>query len=147
MNDEGPIFKEPGSKAELEAGDQFTPRFDSAGLIPAVATDATTGEVLMVAYMNAESLRATMRLGEAVYWSRSRQEIWHKGATSGQVQRVVSMRVDCDQDCLWIVVEQAGSGACHTGERSCFYREVGLADGRLSRSVTSVSSIGFPKGE
>jgi phosphoribosyl-AMP cyclohydrolase len=133
MEREGALFFEPGPKAEVERGARFTPRFDSAGLIPAVATDARTGEVLMVAYMNAEALAATMSEGEAVYWSRSRQELWHKGATSGQVQKVVSMRVDCDQDCLWILVEQAGGGACHTGERSCFYREVNLADGSLSR--------------
>lgn len=136
MGREGAFFFEPGPKAEVESGLRFTPRFDSAGLIPAVATDAATGGVLMVAYMNAESLAATMSMGEAVYWSRSRQEIWHKGATSGQVQRVVSMRVDCDQDCIWISVEQAGGGACHTGERSCFYREVDLSDGSLTK-VTS----------
>ena len=117
-------------KDSIEAGLAFAPKFDAAGLITAVATDARTGEVLMVAYMNDESLRLTLALGEAVYYSRSRQELWHKGATSGSVQRVVEILTDCDQDALVLRVEQAGSGACHTGARTCFYRRVvrGTAD-------------------
>ena len=96
-------------------------KFDSTGLIPAIVQDSETKDVLMMAWMNAESLRLTLEKGEAVFWSRSRQEIWHKGATSGNVQRVVEIRVDCDADTLLVLVEPAGP-ACHTGERSCFYR-------------------------
>lgn len=101
----------------------LNPRWDGAGLITAVATDAVTGEVLMVAHMNADALAATLATGEAHYWSRSRQELWHKGATSGATQRVVEVRIDCDQDAVWLKVEPAGP-ACHTGERTCFYRRV-----------------------
>ena len=86
--------------------------------------DATTREPLMLAYMNAESLRRTLELGEAVYWSRSRQEFWHKGATSGHTQKVIEIRTDCDQDALILMVDQAGAGACHTGRESCFYRKI-----------------------
>jgi phosphoribosyl-AMP cyclohydrolase len=99
------------------------PKWGANGLVTAVATDATTGMVLMVAHMNADALAATLATGEAHYWSRSRGELWHKGATSGAIQRVVEMRVDCDQDALWLRVEAAGP-ACHTGETSCFYRRV-----------------------
>lgn len=119
------VFFERGDRDEVESGIRFMPKFDGDGLIPAVVQDSADGRVLMVAYMNAESLDMTLRLGEAVYWSRSRQELWHKGATSGQIQKVVRIEVDCDQDCLLLVVEQAGEGACHTGSRSCFYRSVG----------------------
>ncbi len=94
-------------------------------MITAVATDAVSGELLMVAHMNADALAATLATGEAHYWSRSRGELWHKGATSGHVQRVVEMRIDCDQDAVWLKVEPAGP-ACHTGERSCFYRRMTL---------------------
>jgi phosphoribosyl-AMP cyclohydrolase len=124
------MFAPRGSKAEIESGETFTPKFGSDGLIPVIATDHATGEVLMQAYMNAETLRMTMEKGEAVYWSRSRQEIWHKGATSGMTQKVVEMRTDCDQDCVWIRVEQQGGAACHTGRRSCFYRR--LEGGKLA---------------
>jgi phosphoribosyl-AMP cyclohydrolase len=98
-------------------------KFDENGLIPAVVQDAQTNAVLMVAYMNAESLRLTLETGEAVFWSRSRHELWHKGATSGNTQRVQEIRVDCDADTLLLRVEPAGA-ACHTGEYSCFYREL-----------------------
>ena len=91
-----------------------------------VATDAKTGDVLMVAHMNAEALRRTIESGEAWYFSRSRKSLWRKGESSGHVQRIVEMRVDCDQDAVWIKVEQGGPGACHTGRRSCFYRAVQL---------------------
>ena len=112
-----------------DAGTNLDPKWDANGLITAVATDATSGELLMVAHMNAEALAATMATGEAHYWSRSRAELWHKGATSGHVQKVVEMRIDCDQDALWLKVEPAGP-ACHTGQRSCFYRR--LAEGGLA---------------
>ncbi len=102
----------------------FVPKYDADGLIPALAMDATTREPLMLAYMNEESLRRTLEIGEAVYWSRSRQEFWHKGATSGHIQRIVEIRTDCDQDALILMVEQIGAGACHTGRNSCFYRKV-----------------------
>lgn len=98
-------------------------RFDEAGLIPAIVQDAQTRQVLMMAWMNAESLQLTLEIGETVFWSRSRQELWHKGATSGNTQRVVAMHLDCDGDTLLIEVEPAGP-ACHTGAISCFYREI-----------------------
>lgn len=98
-------------------------KFDASGLIPAIVQDANTNEVLMMAYMNAESLRLTYEKGQTVFWSRSRQELWHKGATSGNVQRVVEIRVDCDEDTLLIRVQPAGP-ACHTGNQTCFYREL-----------------------
>lgn len=98
-------------------------KFDSNGLIPAIVQDSRTKEVLMMAWMNAEALQLTLEKGEAVFWSRSRQEIWHKGATSGNVQKVVEVRVDCDADTLLVLVEPAGP-ACHTGERTCFYRNI-----------------------
>ena len=113
-----------GSAAEIEEGRAFAPKFDAAGLIACVVTAADTGEVLMVAHMNAEALARTLETGEVWYYSRSRQALWKKGETSGHVQRVVEMRVDCDQDVLLLKVEQAGAGACHTGRRTCFYRVV-----------------------
>lgn len=118
------VFAPRGGKAELEEGLDFSPKFDKDGLIPALAMDSVTREPLMLAYMNAESLRRTLEIGEAVYWSRSRQEFWHKGATSGHIQRIVEIRTDCDQDALILLVEQIGAGACHTGRESCFYRKV-----------------------
>ncbi|MBE7200277.1 MAG: phosphoribosyl-AMP cyclohydrolase [Parafilimonas terrae] len=115
----------PGTKAEIEEGHAFTPRFDRDGLITCIAVDAHDGRVLMLAYMNASSLARTIETGEAWYWSRSRGELWHKGATSGQIQRVVEMRTDCDQDALLITVDVGGDGGCcHTGRRACFYRAV-----------------------
>lgn len=98
-------------------------KYDANGLIPAIVQDAETNDVLMLAYMNAESLRLTIEMGETWFWSRSRSELWHKGATSGNVQRVVEVRVDCDADTLLVLVNPAGA-ACHTGERTCFYRKL-----------------------
>ena len=98
-------------------------KFDSNGLVPAIVQDAETNQVLMLAYMNEESLRLTLDKGETVFWSRSRGELWHKGATSGNVQRVVEVRVDCDTDTLLILVHPAGP-ACHTGNQTCFYRSI-----------------------
>lgn len=108
----------------LEEGFEFAPKFDADGLIPCIASDYKTGELLMVAYMNKESLAKTLEIGEAVYYSRSRKEIWHKGLTSGHTQKIVEIRTDCDQDAIWIRVDQQGSGACHVGYESCFYRVV-----------------------
>jgi phosphoribosyl-AMP cyclohydrolase len=117
------------STAEIEEGAAFTPRFDRDGLVTCVATDAGSGKVLMVGHMNAEALDKSIATGEAWYYSRSRGALWRKGEASGHVQRIVEMRVDCDQDAVWIRVEQQGAGACHTGRHSCFYRTV-----RLGRS-------------
>jgi phosphoribosyl-AMP cyclohydrolase len=111
---------------DIEEGTAFTPKYDADGLITAVATDAASGALLMVAHMNAEALRRTIESGEAWYYSRSRKTLWKKGEESGHVQRVKELRVDCDQDALWLKVEQLGEGACHTGRRSCFYRAVPL---------------------
>jgi len=118
-------FAPPGTASDLEEGPKLTPKFDADGLVTAVATDAGSGEVLMVAHMNAEALARTIATGEAWYFSRSRGVLWKKGETSGHTQRVLEMRVDCDQDAIVIKVEQSG-GACHTGRRSCFYRAVPL---------------------
>lgn len=109
---------------DVEKGLDFAPKFDANGLIAAMAVDHVTREPLMLAYMNEESLKMTLVLGEAVYYSRSRQEIWHKGATSGHVQKIKQILVDCDQDALILLVDQVGAGACHTGHHSCFYRSV-----------------------
>jgi phosphoribosyl-AMP cyclohydrolase len=129
-------FTPPGNKAELEEGAALTPKFDGDGLLTCVATDAVSGEVLMVAHMNAAALAKTIATGQAWYYSRSRAALWRKGETSGHIQHVVEMRVDCDQDAVLIKVEQEG-GACHTGRRSCFYRAVplGKADAK-SGAVT-----------
>jgi phosphoribosyl-AMP cyclohydrolase len=113
-----------------ETGSRLDPKYDANGLITAVVTHATTGDVLMVAHMNAEALAATLAGGEAVFWSRSRGRIWKKGETSGHILRVTEMRIDCDQDALWIKADPAGP-ACHTGETSCFYRR--LEGGALIR--------------
>jgi len=107
----------------LENGTRLTPKWDERGLIQAIATDAASGDLLMVAHMNAEALDRTLASGEAHFWSRSRQAIWKKGETSGHVLRIVEIRIDCDQDAVWMKVDPAGP-ACHTGERSCFYRVV-----------------------
>ena len=107
----------------LETGDRLTPRFDAHGLLPCVVTDAEGGDVLMVAWMNAEALDRTVETGTAHYWSRSRRELWRKGETSGHVQHVEDIRIDCDQDTIWLIVRQTGA-ACHVGYRSCFYRRV-----------------------
>lgn len=108
---------------DREKGARLLPRFDAAGLITAVVTDHRTGEVLMLAHMNAEALQTTVSTGEATFFSRSRNRLWKKGETSGNVMRVVEARIDCDQDAVWLRCEPAGP-ACHTGQRSCFYRRI-----------------------
>ncbi len=123
------MFKKRDQLDDLEEGADFAPKFDAEGLIPAIATDHAAGEVLMVAFMNKDALEKTLETGEAHYWSRSRNELWHKGATSGQIQIVMEMRTDCDQDAIWLRVEQKGGGACHVGYRSCFYRSIEKAAG------------------
>ena len=128
---------------DREEGLAFQPKFDASGLLTCVATDAATGEVLMVAHMNDEALRKTMASGEAWYFSRSRNALWRKGETSGQSQRVVEMRIDCDQDAVWIRVEQVGA-ACHTGRRSCFYRKVTAGEGGARLSFVDAERLFDP---
>jgi phosphoribosyl-AMP cyclohydrolase len=128
------VSKDPASESDLaiEEATAFAPRFDKDGLLPVVTTSAKTGEVLMLAYMNAEALARTVETGEAHYWSRSRGRLWRKGEESGNTQRIVEMRTDCDQDAIWLIVEMGGAdAACHTGRKSCFYRAlpVGAAPG------------------
>ncbi|HZT49768.1 MAG TPA: phosphoribosyl-AMP cyclohydrolase [Hyphomicrobiaceae bacterium] len=122
-----PRFARRGSPAEVEQGLVLQPKFDADGLIPAIVTDAGSGEVLMFAWMNAEALALTLETRIAHFWSRSRRRLWKKGEESGNVLSVREVRVDCDQDVLWLKAAVAGAGAaCHTGARSCFYRKVAL---------------------
>ena len=118
--------------AARENGLDLMPRFDASGLITAVVTEAGSGALLMVAHMNEAALRLTIESGDAWYWSRSRRALWRKGETSGHTQKVVELRIDCDQDAVWLQVEQTGP-ACHTGAHSCFYRAVRSPEGRLER--------------
>jgi len=122
------LFGPRTSVEQVEEGDQLAPKFDDAGLIPVVTTDYTSGELLMHGYMNREAFARTVELGEAVYYSRSRQALWHKGATSGLVQKVREMRIDDDQDCVWLRVDVTGGASCHVGYRSCFYRSVPVGE-------------------
>lgn len=140
-------FAGRGSKAEIEGGDAFQPKFDADGLIACVVTDADDGTVLMVGYMNAEALARTIETGEACYWSRSRQSFWKKGETSGQVQSVVEILTDCDQDALVLKVRVAGNGAtCHVGYRSCFYRRITRApDGSVRLDMSGGARVYDPK--
>ncbi len=119
------IFAARRTVEQVEEGRELAPKFDERGLIPAVTTDYASGELLMHGYMNAEALARTIETGEAHYYSRSRRQLWHKGATSGLVQKVRELLIDDDQDCVWLRVEVAGNGAsCHVGYRSCFYRKI-----------------------
>ena len=124
----GSPYSKRQSIEQVEEGVDLAPKFNEDGLIPVITTDFSSGEVLMHAYMNAEALTQTITLGEAVYWSRSRQRLWRKGATSGLVQRVREMRIDDDQDCIWLRVNLQGGASCHVGYRSCFYRAVPFGD-------------------
>jgi phosphoribosyl-AMP cyclohydrolase len=117
-------FSPRTTKEEVEEGLAFAPKFDEHGLIPCMTVDADTGAPLMLAYMNEESLKKTLSIGEAVYWSRSRKKLWHKGETSGEIQEVVEMSTDCDQDAIVLRVKQMGGGCCHTKRATCFYRVV-----------------------
>jgi phosphoribosyl-AMP cyclohydrolase len=140
-------FADPATltAAEIEAGQVLAPRFDDNGLITAIAVAADTGGVLMLAHMNADALALTLETGQAHYFSRSRNRIWKKGETSGEIQRLIELRVDCDQDALLLLVEQTGRGAaCHTGRRSCFYRRVELADGKASLAETGDTPLFDP---
>ena len=138
------FFPKPGTAADIESGTVFTPRFDADGLVPVVTTSAKTGEVLMLAYMNDEALALTLKTGEAHYWSRSRNKLWRKGEESGNAQRVVEIRTDCDQDAIWLKVELLGvEASCHTGRRSCFHRAVPLGDS----SSGALPAMRFVEGE
>jgi phosphoribosyl-AMP cyclohydrolase len=121
-------FKGRVSIEQVEEGTDLAPKFDERGLITVVTTDADSGELLMQGFMNAEALQRTIRSGEAHYFSRSRQVLWHKGATSGLTQKVVELLIDDDQDCIWLRVQVAGGASCHVGYRSCFYRRVPVGD-------------------
>lgn len=136
-------FGDRPDKKAVEEKAIFAPKFDENGLVPCVAMDAKTKEPLMLAYMNEESLKMTLKLGEVVYYSRSRQEIWHKGATSGHTQKVVEIRTDCDQDAVIVYVDQQGSGACHTGRNSCFYRKVDLEAGSNPNALAFTEDLTF----
>jgi len=119
-------------KIQLESGKILAPKFNADGLITAVVQDSTSKEILMVAHMNAQALQKSIETGESHFWSRSRQELWHKGATSGEIQTIEDILIDCDQDAVILLVDVAGRGACHTGRRSCFYRVVSVDDKTVS---------------
>lgn len=140
MNSKRIVWSHRCSHTDTENSMQFSPKFDATGLIPALAMDYRTQEPLMLAYMNEESLRMTLETGEAVYYSRSRREIWRKGATSGHIQKIHKILVDCDQDALILLVDQMGAGACHTGHRSCFYRAVPFGDTLIDGSPVVLES-------
>lgn len=136
-------FADPAalSHDQLEEGTLFAPRFDAAGLVTVVTIEASSKDVLMLAHMNAEALSLTLETGIAHYWSRSRNKIWKKGETSGELQKLVALRTDCDQDALVLSVEQTGRGAaCHTGRKSCFYRQV-----EVTGETASLKDIGLPR--
>ncbi len=145
------IFAPRRTIEQVEEGRELAPKFDGQGLIAAVTTDHASGELLMVGYMNAEALARTIETGEAHYFSRSRQALWHKGATSGLVQKVRQLLIDDDQDCVWLRVEITGGASCHVGYRSCFYREVpvgsaaGGADAPLPLTFTETAKVFDPE--
>ena len=118
------IFEKRKSIQQVEESNELAPKFDEKGLIPVVTTDFVSGEELMQGYMNEEAFKQTIDLGEAVYYSRSRKSLWHKGKTSGLIQKIKEIRIDDDQDCIWLRVEVIGGASCHVGYRSCFYRSV-----------------------
>lgn len=134
------------SAEDLELGTSFAPRFNEQGLIVAIATEAGSNEVLMVAWMNAEALTATLETGEVHYFSRSRNKLWKKGESSGEIQKLIEMRTDCDQDVLLLKVEQTGRGAaCHTGRKSCFYRRIEQNDGSVALVMDTAPPLFDPE--
>ena len=142
------LFTDPAplAHAEIEEGTAFAPRFDAAGLVTVVTTEAGTNEVLMLAHMNAQALALTLETGIAHYWSRSRGKLWKKGETSGELQEVVELRTDCDQDAIVLVVNQTGRGAaCHTGRKSCFYRRAVMVDGKAVLEDIRLPKLFDPK--
>jgi phosphoribosyl-AMP cyclohydrolase len=146
-------FRSRTSVEQVEESNDLAPRFDDRGLIPVVTTDANTGELLMQGYMNSEALGMTIRTGQAHYYSRSREALWHKGATSGFVQAVRELLIDDDQDCIWLRVDVAGGASCHVGYRSCFYRRVPVGaeferlqtDGHIDLEWTDTEKIFDPQ--
>ena len=141
------MFADRVSIEQVEEGHEFAPKFDANGLIPVVTTDAESGELLMHGYMNSEALTRTIETGEAHYWSRSRAILWHKGATSGLVQKVKEIRIDDDQDAVWLQVDVKGGASCHVGYRSCFYRSVPLGadgDGPLALNYKETEKVFDP---
>ncbi len=130
---------------QVEEGHELAPKFDAQGLIPCVTTAAHSGEVLMLGYMNLEAFTKTITTGEAHYYSRSRKVLWHKGASSGLVQRVVEMRIDDDQDAVWLRVAIPGDASCHVGYRSCFYRSIPTGDGGTSEGT--IRELKFEESE
>jgi phosphoribosyl-AMP cyclohydrolase len=150
VNAPGPtagLFAERRTIEQVEEGHDLAPKFDEHGLIPAVTTDFTSGELLMVGYMNAEALARTIDTGEAHYFSRSRQTLWHKGGTSGLVQKLRELLIDDDQDCVWLRVDVAGGASCHVGYRSCFYRRIptGAAHAPIVLEFTTTEKVFDPK--
>lgn len=142
------IFADPKTLTHdaLEEGTAFAPRFDAHGLVTAITVEAGSNAVLMLAHMNAEALALTLQTGEVHYYSRSRGKLWKKGETSGEVQKLIELRTDCDQDAVLVIVEQTGRGAaCHTGRKSCFYRSVGLTDGVATLTDTGEPVLFDPK--
>ena len=142
----GSMFGQRISVEQVEEGQELAPKFDAQGLIPVITTDFTSGELLMHGYMNEEALRKTIELGEAVYYSRSRRTLWHKGATSGLVQTIREMRIDDDQDAVWLRVDVAGGASCHVGYRSCFYRKVPTGD-QVTEGNTEPLNLEFAETE
>lgn len=130
------MFATRDSIEQVEEGNVLAPKFDDNGLIPVVTTDMDSGELLMMGYMNKEAFTKTIETGEAHYWSRSRQCLWHKGASSGLVQKVVEMRIDDDQDTVWLRVDVVGGASCHVGYRSCFYRSIPIGKPQDSAPLT-----------
>ena len=129
------MFKKRENVAAIEEGKLLSPKFDKNGLIPVITTDCKTGEVLMHGYMNSDALKKTIETKEAYYWSRSREEVWHKGKTSGFIQKVIEIRIDDDQDSIWISVDIGGGASCHVGYKSCFYRSIPLGKIKDSEKV------------
>ncbi len=144
--DPAPMFAARSSVEQVEEGHELAPKFDEHGLLPAVTTDYASGELLMVGYMNAEALARTIETGEAHYFSRSRRKLWHKGASSGLIQRVRELLIDDDQDCVWLRVDVAGGASCHVGYRSCFYRRVptGAAERPVPLEFTDTEKVFDP---
>lgn len=146
-------FQARNTIEQVEEGNDLAPKFDDRGLITVVTTDASSGELLMQGYMNAEALELTISTGEAYYFSRSRQVLWHKGATSGLVQSVRELLIDDDQDCVWLRVDVSGGASCHVGYRSCFYRKVPVGsdfaekqdDGRVTLEWTETEKVFDPE--
>ena len=139
MSDD-PQFAQRRTVEQVEEGNDLAPKFDAEGLIPVVTTDFASGELLMLGYMNREAMRRTIETGEAFYYSRSRKVLWHKGATSGLIQKVREMRIDDDQDAVWLRVEVQGGASCHVGYRSCFYRRIPVG---TEAAGTDLASLGL----